>query len=139
MTTSTSRPASAAPTASAWPGRKPRKPNSSRSAPRGSVARATGSGGGGPRPGRASVEAASMGRWTLPPAPEVPGPPRGVVTRSSLRRRAGTPPAPAAAKVLASARVEPAQRYLAELARRLRDLLGDALLGVYAGGSYALG
>jgi hypothetical protein len=35
--------------------------------------------------------------------------------------------------------VEPAQRYLAELARRLRDLLGDALLGVYAGGSYALG
>jgi len=29
--------------------------------------------------------------------------------------------------------------YLAALARRLEDLLGDALLGVYAGGSYALG
>jgi hypothetical protein len=29
--------------------------------------------------------------------------------------------------------------YLAELARRLRDVLGDDLVGVYAGGSYALG
>jgi len=29
--------------------------------------------------------------------------------------------------------------YLAELTRRLGDLLGDELLGVYAGGSYALG
>ena len=29
--------------------------------------------------------------------------------------------------------------YLAELTRRLRDVLGDELLGVYAGGSYALG
>ena len=29
--------------------------------------------------------------------------------------------------------------YLAELTRRLRDALGDELLGVYAGGSYALG
>jgi len=29
--------------------------------------------------------------------------------------------------------------YLAELAGRLREVLGDALLGVYAGGSYALG
>ena len=30
-------------------------------------------------------------------------------------------------------------RYLAELTRRLSGVLGDALLGVYAGGSYALG
>jgi hypothetical protein len=29
--------------------------------------------------------------------------------------------------------------YLAELARRLRDVLADELLGVYAGGSYSLG
>ena len=29
--------------------------------------------------------------------------------------------------------------YLAELTRRLRDVLGDGLLGVYAGGSYGLG
>jgi hypothetical protein len=29
--------------------------------------------------------------------------------------------------------------YLAELTRRLRDVLGDDLLGVYAGGSHALG
>jgi hypothetical protein len=29
--------------------------------------------------------------------------------------------------------------YLAELTRRLRDVLGDELLGVYAGGSYAMG
>jgi hypothetical protein len=29
--------------------------------------------------------------------------------------------------------------YLAELTRRMREQLGDALLGVYAGGSYALG
>jgi Domain of unknown function (DUF4111)/Nucleotidyltransferase domain len=29
--------------------------------------------------------------------------------------------------------------YLAELTHRLRDVLGDELLGVYAGGSYALG
>jgi hypothetical protein len=29
--------------------------------------------------------------------------------------------------------------YLAELTHRLRELLGDGLLGVYAGGSYALG
>src|SRR3954465_7470222 len=33
----------------------------------------------------------------------------------------------------------PVDAYLAELARRLRDVLGDDLLGVYAGGSYALG
>jgi hypothetical protein len=29
--------------------------------------------------------------------------------------------------------------YLAELTRRLRDVIGDDLLGIYAGGSYALG
>src|SRR3954451_350079 len=33
----------------------------------------------------------------------------------------------------------PLDPYLAELARRLRDGLGDDLMGVYAGGSYALG
>src|SRR3954451_2661716 len=33
----------------------------------------------------------------------------------------------------------PLDPYLAELARRLRDGLGDGLVGVYAGGSYALG
>lgn len=33
----------------------------------------------------------------------------------------------------------PLDAYLAELARRLRDVLGDDLMGVYAGGSYALG
>src|SRR3954447_3224460 len=33
----------------------------------------------------------------------------------------------------------PLDAYLAELARRLHDVLGDELLGVYAGGSYALG
>ena len=32
-----------------------------------------------------------------------------------------------------------ATAYLAELTRRMRERLGDALLGVYAGGSYALG
>jgi hypothetical protein len=35
--------------------------------------------------------------------------------------------------------VEQLRAYLAELTRRMRDQLGDALLGVYAGGSYALG
>src|SRR3954452_3765525 len=33
----------------------------------------------------------------------------------------------------------PLDAYLAELARRLRDVLGDDLLAVYAGGSYAFG
>ena len=58
MTTSTSRPASPASTASRCPGRKPGKPNSSCSAPSGSVAVATGSGGGGPRPGSAMLSMA---------------------------------------------------------------------------------
>jgi hypothetical protein len=31
------------------------------------------------------------------------------------------------------------EAYLAELTRRVRELLGEALVGVYAGGSYALG
>src|SRR5215218_3799209 len=122
MTTSTSRSASAAPTASAWPGRKAGKPNSSCSAPTGSVARATGSGGGGPRPGRASVEAASMGRRTLPPAPE-----------------GSRPRVLHCARSVGELMHMDLDAYLAELARRLRELLGDDLLGVYAGGSYALG
>ena len=35
--------------------------------------------------------------------------------------------------------MEVVDEYLAELARRMRDVLGDDLLGVYAGGSLALG
>src|SRR3954471_3037649 len=129
MTTSTSRSASAAPTASAWPGRKAGKPKSSPSAPTGSVARATGSGGGGPRPGRASVEAASMGRRTLPPTPEgSPGPP------ACPDDRCGE-----SAHGVGELVQMDLDAYLAELARRLNDVLRDALAGVYAGGSYALG
>src|SRR5689334_24542974 len=59
MTTSTSRPASAAATASCWPRRNAGKPNSSCSAPSGSVDRATGAGGSGPRPGRVRVSSVS--------------------------------------------------------------------------------
>ena len=114
MTTSTSRSASAAPTASSCPGRKRSNPNSSCSAPCGSVARATGSGGGGPRPGRARVEAASMGRRTLPPAPAG----SGIGVRDLLQI---------------------VDDYLAELTRRMQEILGAELLAVYAGGSYALG
>src|SRR5437762_576328 len=150
MTTSTSRSASAAPTAAACPGRKPGKPNSSRRAPCGSVARATGSGGGGPRPGRASVEAASMGRRTLPPAPEGSrgrGEPLQRSHEDGTDRRRGVTPAPAGtacAGQRGGGRVRELPHmelddYLAELARRLHDVLGDELLGVYAGGSYALG
>jgi hypothetical protein len=36
-------------------------------------------------------------------------------------------------------RVVTLDAYLSELSRRLHDVLGDALVGVYAGGSYALG
>src|SRR5215208_584439 len=115
MTTSTSRSASAAPTASAWPGRKPGKPNSSCSAPTGSRARATGSGGGGPRPGRARIEAASMGRRTLSPAPE------------GSRGCAGL-----SADPWQSWHTVELDDYLEELSRRLVSVLGRELLGVYA-------
>src|SRR3954454_1133753 len=62
MTTSTSRPPSAASTASRWPGRNASNPNSSRSAAHGSVARATGACGSGPRPGRVSGLLATLTR-----------------------------------------------------------------------------
>src|SRR3954464_12036979 len=143
MTTRTSRSASAAPTASSCPGLNAAKPNSSCSAPCGSRARATGSGGGGPRPGRARVEAASMGRRTLPPAPAGSGgmgpafakPPQSRGKAGQNRRNPWRPGARAG---------EPAARdgvdeYLAALTRRLREVLGDQLVGVYAGGSYAMG
>ena len=52
MTTSTSRPATAASTASCWPGRNAGKPNTSCSASAGSLARANGVGGSGPEPGQ---------------------------------------------------------------------------------------
>src|SRR4051794_38686456 len=58
MTTSTSRAARAASTASRWPGRNDANPNSSCSAPSASRARATGSGGGGPSPGSVSMSMA---------------------------------------------------------------------------------
>lgn len=35
--------------------------------------------------------------------------------------------------------MSPAESYLAELTRRLEEVLGEELVGVYAGGSYALG
>src|SRR6476659_3029426 len=141
MTTSTSRSASADPTASSCPGRKRSNPNSSCSAPCGSVARATGSGGGGPRPGRARVEAVSMGRRTLPPAPAGAGRLRAL--RASLPTKAPQ----AAAKLLQtavdgwweSARMEVVDDYLAELTRRLRAVLGEELVAVYAAGSYSMG
>src|SRR3954451_12061734 len=113
MTTRTSRSASAAPTASSCPGLNAAKPNSSCSAPCGSRARATGSGGGGPSPGRARVEAASMGRRTLPRAP-------------AGSERARVP-------------LQIVDDYVAELARRMQEILGGDLVAVYAGGSYALG
>src|SRR5215211_15009 len=129
MTTRTSRSASAAPTASAWPRRKAGKPNSSCSAPTGSVARATGSGGGGPRPGRARLEAASMGRRTLPRAPADSG------------RRQAPVQNPCTAASEASRSVTELEQmleaYLAELARRLAAVLADDLLAVYGAGSYA--
>src|SRR4051794_3131729 len=74
MTTSTSRGGSGpvtASTASRCPGRNASNPNSSCSAPTGSVARATGSGGGGPSPGRATLSTVTdTGRATIPPPPE---------------------------------------------------------------------
>ena len=81
MTTSTSRPATAAATASCCPGRKPGKPNSSRSAPSGSRERATGSGGGGPSPGSATLSSAVViGPATIPPVPDPIPLPGRVVT-----------------------------------------------------------
>ena len=63
-----------------------------------------------------------MGRWTLPPAPAGSGGSRG---RCADRGRVGTP-----WSSMTTSRSSPV---------RLRDVLGDELLGVYAGGSYALG
>src|SRR4051794_19470731 len=92
-----------------------------------------------------------MGRRTLPPAPE--GSRNRRRTPAEARRGRSEPaqscnaggrrPADAAGgegvgEGESDSKME-LDDYLAELARRLRDALGDELLGVYAGGSYAFG
>src|SRR6478672_5982346 len=83
MTTSTSRPASAASTASRCPRRNASKPNSSASAPAGSVARATGSGGAGPSPGRDIASGRAIGTGEATAATRRHG--RAVAELSHLR------------------------------------------------------
>ena len=114
MTTSTSRSASAAPDRVGLPGPERRRSRTARAAPR-------------------------AGRWRAPPAPA--GAARGRAGRGSRRLPWAAGHYPQVRRVLGwcASLMQIVDDYLAELTRRMQEILGDELLAVYAGGSYALG